>query len=49
VVGIGPNQENWLTVDLEPGEYALYCFLPDAKDGKEHLQHGMLKQITVGK
>jgi uncharacterized cupredoxin-like copper-binding protein len=49
IVGLTPGQENFLTVDLEAGEYALYCFLPDAKDGKEHIQHGMFKQFTVGK
>jgi uncharacterized cupredoxin-like copper-binding protein len=37
----------FLTVDLAPGEYGLYCFLPDMKDGKPHLVHGMVKQITV--
>ena len=45
--GIGAGLENTLTVTLEPGEYALYCFLPDAKDGKEHAQHGRFKQISV--
>jgi uncharacterized cupredoxin-like copper-binding protein len=47
VVGLAPGEENLLTVDLAPGEYALYCFVPDAKDGKEHVEHGMFKQITV--
>ena len=37
----------YLPVDLEPGEYGLFCFLPDAKDGKPHVAHGMVKQITV--
>jgi uncharacterized cupredoxin-like copper-binding protein len=49
IVALSPNKENLLTLDLEPGDYALYCFLPDAKDGKEHVQHGMMKQITVTK
>lgn len=44
---ISPNGTNRYTVDLMPGEYALYCFLPDAKDGQEHVMHGMLKPITV--
>jgi uncharacterized cupredoxin-like copper-binding protein len=35
------------TVDLTPGEYGLICFVPDAKDGKLHLAHGMMKNITV--
>lgn len=47
IVGISPGQENLLTLDLEPGNYALYCFVPDAKDGKEHVKHGMFKQFTV--
>ncbi|MEO7358852.1 MAG: hypothetical protein ABI120_00895 [Gemmatimonadaceae bacterium] len=37
----------YLPVDLEPGEYGLYCFLPDAKDGRPHVDHGMVKQFTV--
>jgi hypothetical protein len=36
------------TADLEPGNYGLICFLPDAKDGKPHLAHGMIKEIKVG-
>ena len=45
-VGMTAGIDNYLTVDLEPGEYGLYCFLP-APDGKEHVQHGMFKKITV--
>jgi len=37
----------YFTVDLTPGTYALICFLPDAKDGKPHFQHGMVKQFTI--
>lgn len=48
IVALTKGQENSLTVDLEPGNYGLYCFFP-APDGKEHVQHGMLKQITVTK
>jgi uncharacterized cupredoxin-like copper-binding protein len=36
------------TADLAPGNYGMICFVPDAKDGKPHLMHGMMKQITVG-
>jgi hypothetical protein len=35
------------TADLTPGDYGLICFVPDAKDGKLHLMHGMMKQIKV--
>jgi hypothetical protein len=36
-----------LTLTLAPGTYALLCFLPDAKDGRSHVQHGMTREITV--
>lgn len=36
------------SVDLTPGDYGMICFVPDSKDGKPHLMHGMMKQITVG-
>jgi len=35
------------TTTFGPGSYLLLCFWPDAKDGKPHLVHGMVKQITV--
>ena len=46
IVGLSAGQVNVVTVDLEPGEYGLYCFLP-APDGKEHVVHGMLKKVVV--
>lgn len=36
------------TADLTPGEYAFICFVPDAKDGKPHFAHGMMRQFKVG-
>ena len=45
--GIATGGENIVSVDLAAGEYALLCFIPDAKDGKSHVQHGMMKQVTV--
>jgi hypothetical protein len=38
---------NYITVDLPAGEYGLFCFVPDAKDGKPHFVHGMVKQFTI--
>ena len=38
---------NDVTADFEPGEYALLCMVPDAGDGKPHVAHGMVRQITV--
>lgn len=46
-VGLTPGRVNTIALNLEPGEYALVCFLPDHKDGKPHFMHGMMKQITV--
>jgi hypothetical protein len=34
-------------VELTAGDYGLICFLPDVKDGKPHLAHGMMKTIRV--
>ena len=36
------------SVELTPGEYGVICFVPDAKDGKLHLMHGMMQQFKVG-
>jgi hypothetical protein len=45
--GLSKGRDLEFTADFAPGEYALVCFLPDMKDGKPHLAHGMIKQITV--
>lgn len=44
---IAPGQENELSLDLAPGRYALLCFVPDAKDGKPHIAHGMVHELEV--
>ena len=38
---------NYVTADFPPGEYALICLLPDAKDGRPHFMHGMMQHLTV--
>ncbi len=43
-----PNHENTLLLDVKPGDYALLCFMPDAKDGKPHVAHGMIYNFKVG-
>lgn len=45
--GIAPGLVNYITVDLTAGEYALICFIPDARDGRSHAHHGMLRQLRV--
>jgi hypothetical protein len=37
----------YFTTNLTPGDYLLVCFLPDAKDGKMHFEHGMIQTITI--
>lgn len=46
---IDSGEVTWLTVDLEPGHYALICNLPDIMASEEHTHHelGMLTLITV--
>ena len=44
---IAPGDKADFSMAFEPGNYALICFLPDAKDGKLHAMHGMLKTLTV--
>jgi hypothetical protein len=51
VGGVAPMEAGrhaFIEATLEPGNYALICFVPDAKDGKPHLMHGMMQQIKVG-
>ena len=47
VTGIAHGGMNQITLDFEPGDYALICFVPDASDGRPHFLHGMLDQIRV--
>ena len=47
VAGIEPGMTQYFTANFTPGNYVLMCFLPDARDGKPHLAHGMTQQITV--
>lgn len=47
VSGIMPGAHSFIEVDLPPGDYGLLCFLPDAKDGKPHFEHGMAKHAKV--
>jgi hypothetical protein len=50
VGGVGALEKGMrgaFTADLTAGDYGLICFVPDAKDGKMHLVHGMMKNIKV--
>lgn len=47
VAGIAKGGDSYFTVDFSPGPYALLCFIPDAKDKKTHIEHGMVKEFTI--
>lgn len=47
LASIHPGGYGFITADLTPGEYGLLCFVPDSKDGKPHVMHGMVRQFKV--
>lgn len=47
ISALTPGRENLLPLTLTPGDYALLCFVPDAKDGKYHAMHGMIHDFKV--
>jgi uncharacterized cupredoxin-like copper-binding protein len=47
VVVLDKGESGTFTADLTPGEYGFICFVPDSKDGKPHLAHGMMQQFKV--
>lgn len=44
---LAPGASQVIAVTLTAGDYGLFCFLPDATDGKGHVMHGMVKDLTV--
>lgn len=44
---IAPGASEVITVNLPAGNYGLFCFVPDGKDGKDHVLHGMVKDLAV--
>ena len=48
--GVAPmsaGQTNWTLLDLQPGEYALACLVPDPSRGAPHYALGMITPFTV--
>lgn len=47
VARMGSGVVAYLPVDLPPGEYVIYCLVPDKDSGKPHVMLGMLRAIHV--
>jgi plastocyanin len=47
VAGISVGSTITMDVDLEPGNYAFVCFVPDAATGAPHAALGMIGALTV--
>jgi len=45
--GLAKGRHQFITATFEAGRYVMLCFIPDAKDGKPHTDHGMLKEFVV--
>lgn len=48
IAGLSVGQTAAFTATFTPGDYVMLCFVPDAKDGKPHVAHGMMLPFTVG-
>jgi len=48
---VGPmpvaGAHGYFTRTLAAGNYLFICFVPDVKDAKPHVMHGMIKEVTV--
>lgn len=45
--GLANGRHQIITATFEPGRYVFLCFIPDAKDGKPHTEHGMAREFVV--
>lgn len=46
IAAIAPGMESFFEANLSPGEYVLVC-MTTAPDGRSHIEHGMIRQISV--
>jgi hypothetical protein len=44
---IAPGGSGWIKIHLEPGNYAVFSFIPDEKTGRSQLSMGMIKAFSV--
>lgn len=46
VAAIAPGMHVYFDANFTPGEYVLFCMVT-APDGRSHIEHGMLQQLTI--
>jgi hypothetical protein len=46
IAAIAPKMESFIEANVTPGEYALFC-MATAPDGRSHMEHGMIRQISA--
>ena len=46
IAAIAPGMQSFFDADFTPGEYVLIC-MATAQDGRSHIEHGMIRQISV--
>ncbi|HTY07301.1 MAG TPA: hypothetical protein VMC86_12350 [Gemmatimonadales bacterium] len=47
IAGLSVGQTANFTATFGAGDYLLLCFVPDAKDGKPHVAHGMMMPFKI--
>jgi hypothetical protein len=47
LIGPSKGQHAFLSVNLKPGNYLIVCYVPDEKDQKPHVAHGMIQELTI--
>ena len=47
IAAVQTGDTHFFEVNLTPGNYLLVCFVPDSKDGKPHIAHGMMQPFTI--
>jgi hypothetical protein len=45
--GQRPGMTATFEAEITPGDYAILCLVPDSKDGKPHVEHGMVLPFKV--
>jgi hypothetical protein len=45
--GLSPGRHGYFTADFEPGSYAFFCMVNDVSDGRPHIFHDMILELTI--